>query len=203
MKKSGRFLMLLVAVLCCMAFSATAVYADTDGTELQVSQPMTLELQLGPQWAGVEFQLKTDAGLYPGTIIVSEDGVLRTELGGSSNYTLSCIDSALAAPAPDSTQAPATPEPDDTPAEAPIDETTAPEETPPVEETPAGEQTPSEDEQAEESTVGGIPVKHLILFGGGLILAIAGLVAIRIVKKRRAVSGGSRSDDYDDDDEDY
>lgn len=84
MKNNSFLLTFLAALMCCMLLSAGIVYADTDGTELQVSQPMTLELQLGPQWAGVEFQLKTDAGLYPGTIIVGEDGVLRTELGGST-----------------------------------------------------------------------------------------------------------------------
>lgn len=203
MKNNSFLLTFLAALMCCMLLSAGIVYADTDGTELQVSQPMTLELQLGPQWAGVEFQLKTDAGLYPGTIIVGEDGVLRTELGGSSNYTLSCIDSSVVAPAPDGAQAPATPEPDDTLTEAPTEDTAAQEEAPSAEETPTGEQTPSKDEQTEESTVGGIPVKHLILFGGGLILAVGGLVAIRIVKKRRATSGGNRSDNYDEEDEDY
>ena len=50
-------------------------------------QPQNLEIQLGEAWAGVEFELKTDAGMYPGVIIVGEDGVLRLEIGGSENYT--------------------------------------------------------------------------------------------------------------------
>ena len=63
----------------------------TDGTEIQVMEAEQLELQLGKEWAGTEFQLKTDAGLYPGTITVGEDGVLRTELGGSTRYILTCM----------------------------------------------------------------------------------------------------------------
>ena len=31
---------------------------DTDGTELQVAQPVVLQIQLGQQWSGTEFQLK-------------------------------------------------------------------------------------------------------------------------------------------------
>ena len=84
----------MLALLCCILMCTGVVYAtgdDTDGTELQVAQPVILEVQLGPQWAGVEFQLKTDAGLYPGTIAVGQDGILRTELGNSGSYVLSCL----------------------------------------------------------------------------------------------------------------
>jgi hypothetical protein len=48
MKNNSFLLTFLAALMCCMLLSAGIVYADTDGTELQVSQPMTLELQLGP-----------------------------------------------------------------------------------------------------------------------------------------------------------
>lgn len=70
MKKMKTGIGVMLALLCCILMCTGVVYAtgdDTDGTELQVAQPVILEVQLGPQWAGVEFQLKTDAGLYPGT----------------------------------------------------------------------------------------------------------------------------------------
>ena len=82
MKKMKTGIGVMLALLCCILMCTGVVYAtgdDTDGTELQVAQPVILEVQLGPQWVGVEFQLKTDAGLYPGTIAVGQDGILRTE----------------------------------------------------------------------------------------------------------------------------
>ena len=72
MKKMKTGIGVMLALLCCILMCTGVVYAtgdDTDGTELQVAQPVILEVQLGPQWAGVEFQLKTDVGLYPGTNI--------------------------------------------------------------------------------------------------------------------------------------
>lgn len=70
MKTGKKVLAVLSLVLCFTLMSAATVYADTDGTELQVEQPSTLELQLGSAWAGVAFELKTDSGLYPGTVVV-------------------------------------------------------------------------------------------------------------------------------------
>ena len=80
MKKMKTGIGVMLALLCCILMCTGVVYAtgdDTDGTELQVAQPVILEVQLGPQWVGVEFQLKTDVGLYPGTIAVGQDGILR------------------------------------------------------------------------------------------------------------------------------
>ena len=62
MKKMKTGIGVMLALLCCILMCTGVVYAagdDTDGTELQVAQPVILEVQLGPQWAGVEFQLKT------------------------------------------------------------------------------------------------------------------------------------------------
>lgn len=72
----------------------------TDGTELQVMEAEKLEVQLGVDWAGTEFQLKTDAGLYQGTITIYQDGVLRLEIGASKYYVLSCMNSLVSAPVP-------------------------------------------------------------------------------------------------------
>ena len=103
MKKMKTGIGVMLALLCCILMCTGVVYAtgdDTDGTELQVAQPVILEVQLGPQWVGVEFQLKTDAGLYPGTIAVGQDGILRTELGNSGSYVLSCLTLNAAVPSP-------------------------------------------------------------------------------------------------------
>lgn len=179
----------VVAALCTMLLSAGTVSADTNGTELQVAQPSQLEIQLGPEWAGVEFQMRTDAGIYPGVITVDETGVLRTEIGGSTSYILSSMNSSVAVPTPDeTTQAPATTEPDSVGTDTSLE----------ISET---ENNPEDSEQAqdEKATIAGIPIQHLIFFGGGMVLAIGSLIALRIVKKRNV----NRYDDQKDDDDDF
>ena len=168
---------LAVMVMSLMALNA---YADTDGTELQVAEPSQLTIQLGPDWAGVEFQLRTDAGVYPGTVMVDKSGVLSLEIGGSSTYELSCLGSPQAAP---------TPEPE--PSKAPESE---PAETEPAT-TSADTVTPTPDEAVDALTVYGIPVVHLAVFGGGLLVAIVLLIALRFSRRRRR-----RWDEYDEDD---
>jgi len=49
-----------------------------------------------------------------------------------------------------------------------------------------------------DGTVSGIPVAHLALFGGGLIVAVAALIGIHIFQKRRE---GSCAEDDDENDE--
>lgn len=75
---------------------------DTDGTELQIMQPSQLEIRLGSDWAGAEFELETDVGEYPGTVPVSIDGTLSMELGGSETYVLRLVETP-AAPAVEAT----------------------------------------------------------------------------------------------------
>ena len=90
------------AVTAVLAFMLSAplslpVHAEkqgTDGTEVQVVQPEELEVRLGKEWAGIRFTLETDAGKYPGTVTVGEDGVLRAQIGGSSRYLFSVTGSA-------------------------------------------------------------------------------------------------------------
>ena len=84
-------LILTLLILTCISSVVIPVYADTDGTELQVVEPQKLEIQLGQSWAGVEFTLKTDAGMYPNAIPVDETGVLKLEIGGSKSYVLTAI----------------------------------------------------------------------------------------------------------------
>ena len=87
---------LILAMLCilCFPIPASAVSQGTDGTELQVMKPQNFQIHLGEEWAGIGFELTTDAGKYPGVIPVGEDGVLRLEIGGSENYILFCLNSS-------------------------------------------------------------------------------------------------------------
>ena len=188
--KIAKAVALILAMVCLLCFPvpASAASQGTDGTELEVIQPQNLEIQLGEAWAGVDFELRTDAGMYPGVIIVGEDGILRLEIGGSENYILSCLNSSVDIPIPGET--------------APAEEVTEPvadasEETDPAAETEEAETVPSESlpEETQEGTLGGIPVKHLVLFGGGLILAIGALVGINFYQKRSGKRAGSEDDD--------
>ncbi len=171
------------AMLAVMAMSLMALnaHADTDGTELQIVEPSQLTIQLGPEWAGVEFQLRTDAGVYPGTVVVDESGVLSLEIGGSSTYELSCLGSPQTVPTPE-------PEPSEAPESEPAETEQA------TTSTDTAAQTP--DEGGNELTVYGIPVIHLAVFGGGLLAAIVFLIALRFSRRRRRCW-----DEYDEDDD--
>ena len=188
--KIAKAVALVLAMVCifCFPVPASATAQGTDGTELEVIQPQNLEIQLRESWAGVEFELKTDAGMYPGVITVGEDGVLRLEIGGSENYILSCLNSSVEIPGPGEPETAATeeaPATDATEGEQSVDATEG-EETQPTETVPAEE---------EEGTVAGIPVMHIALFGGGLIVAIGALVGINFYQKRSGKSNKSEEDD--------
>lgn len=188
----GLMLAMLFGILMCTGV-AYATGDDTDGTELQVAQPVILEVQLGPQWAGVEFQLKTDAGLYPGTIAVGQDGILRTELGSSGSYVLSCQNSEVAVPNPNDTQN--------------LDMTEQATVTPVTGSAVSGTENTdgtvqgTENQDSGSSTVGEIPVMHLVLFGGGLLLAVGALVAMHLIRNRHPVERPPYDSDDEDDDE--
>lgn len=177
-KRKAFAAMLAVMVMSLMALNA---HADTDGTELQVAEPSQLTIQLGPEWAGVEFRLRTDAGVYPGTVVVDESGVLSLEIGGSSTYELSCLGSPQTVP-----------NPEQAPSEALERE---PAETEPTT-TSTDTVAPTPDESGDELTVYGIPVVHLAVFGGGLLVAIIFLITLRFSRRRRR-----RWDEYDEDDD--
>lgn len=171
-RKWQSLLFMVVTILALMIPQTVFATGGTDGTELQVAEPEMLEIQLGTDWAGVEFELKTDAGVYPGDVIVGEDGVLRLEIGGSKSYILTCMNSSVAIP--DSEQAPATTEDSD-------------------------ESSTEETETAEENAVAGIPTMHLILFGGGMVIAIGTLVGLYVVKRRKQLDPQYQDDDEEDD----
>ena len=149
MKKTKTGIGVMLALLCCILMCTGVVYAtgdDTDGTELQVAQPVILEVQLGPQWAAVP---------SPGDI-----------------------------PSPDVTQQEQEPLTTDS-----------------AENADAASQNVQEQDTG-RPTVGGIPVMHIILFGGGLLLAAGSLVAMRFIRNRRPSERSPYDPDDEDDDED-
>jgi len=181
---------LVLALMCILTFpiGVSAASQGTNGDEMQVATPEKLEIHLGQEWAGVTFELTTDYGKYPDPIPVGEDGVLRLEIGGSSSYVLSCLSSET---------------------EAPASSETSPSENAPSESTPAEDATVSKDElediedvtptepTEEDGKVAGIPVSHIIMFGGGLLVAVGALIGINYFQKRRA----NASSEYDENDE--
>ena len=224
MKKRILQIFLLAAVIL---FSGSflprpCVFADTDGSEIIVVQPEKLEIQLGMDWIGAEFQLKTDHGLYPNLIPVGNDGVLRLEIGGSGSYILSCVSTGRTMPVsrPEAYYTPAplqsvppsapvyTPEyvaPAPESVVYPVSETTLPQDTEPE----AGysdeaaydndfyyEEPYDEYYEYEDILIAGIPLKHALFFIIGLLTCISILVALQIASVRI-----SEDDDFDDNDE--
>lgn len=99
-----RLTALLLAFALMLALSPAAL-ADTDENTPRITQqPDQLVLQLGVRWAGVEFELRTDAGRFPVPVVVNESGVLTMDLGGSTTYTLSCMESSVPVPSPEPEQ---------------------------------------------------------------------------------------------------
>ena len=164
---------LLIALAICPSIAyAVGDGVDTDDGEIQITaEPDQLVLQLGPQWAGVEFELKTDAGVYPAPVVMDSSGSLTMDLGGSHTYILSCLASSVAAPVP-------------------TQPTTAAA-------TPAASADSGDTTTASEHARTGVPVGILILFLCGLIGAAGSLFAMRHLKRHRE----SYRDDAADDDE--
>ena len=187
-------LVLSLVCILCFPVPAAATAQGTDGTELEVIQPQNLEIQLGESWAGVEFELKTDAGMYPGVIIVGEDGVLRLEIGGSENYILSCVNSTVEIPIPGEILPAAedTVHADESGTEA-VDELD-----PTADPTEGTVPAQTETESEAEGTIAGIPIAHIALFGGGLVIAVGGLIGIHFYQKKRE---SNRTDEDDENDE--
>ena len=167
-KRASRICLSLLAVVMLMATLCPTSQADTDGTEPQITQqPDQLVLQLGTRWAGVEFELRTDAGVFPAPIVVDENGVLTMDLGGSTTYTLSCINSTVPIPDPPAEQVPDTQQQPDSSAQQPSGQVQQPQE-----QVPAGEPA-------------GVPIAPMVVFFVGLACGIGGLVALYFAKRRR------------------
>ncbi|MBQ7033666.1 MAG: hypothetical protein IJN25_08435 [Clostridia bacterium] len=155
-----------ILMLCCSMTTAFAAQG-TDGDELHVVEAQQLEIQLGTEWAGVEFMLRTDAGVYPGVIPVDETGVLSLEIGGSKTYILSCLQSSVAIPDVSLLQAPVT-----------------------------GETEPDKDDLVDiKDKEPAVPTAHIIMFVGGIIVAVGILIAIYISNKNRQIVQDDEEDD--------
>ena len=191
--KTRLVLSLILTSILLFTLSVPALARDgTDGTELQIAIPEQLEIQLGTAWAGVEFQLKTDSGMYPGTIPVGNDGVLRLEIGGSSSYQLTCLGSKAPAPTPEPTP---TVEPTAVPtfSPAPTLDVSSEAEEPPLQ----AQITVSEVEPVDPGfTLRDIPAWQLGLFGGGMAVAVVVLIVLAVLKKRRGSDPDEDDDDY-------
>lgn len=162
--------MALVLALC------PAALADTSPDTPRITQqPDQLILQLGARWAGVEFELRTDAGVFPAPVMVDASGVLTMDLGGSTTYTLSCLDSTV-------------PIPDPAPTQAPTGEGQP--EQPEQQDTQQPATAPSEPRQ-------GVPILYMAVFLGGLALAVGGLAALYISKRRLQAA----EEEWEDEDE--
>lgn len=210
MKWKTKLLTLAASVMLCtvrlLPWSSVA-YVAPEAEPVKTAIADKLIIQLGPDWAGVEFELTTDMGKFPGVIVVSDAGVLSMELADSSTYTLSCLNSKVKAPAaPEAVVAPSpelqpavptdlqTATPDEHPSAAdPIigDNETEPNSTAPAD----APDTSAIDETAPAHAENDrIPTMPLVLFIGGTVLCVGGLITMRILKKRC---------EYDDEDEDY
>ena len=165
MTTQRRLRVTLLTAMCLAMCLCTTAFADTDGTEPKITQqPDQLVLQLGTRWAGVEFELRTDADIFPAPIVVDESGVLTMDLGGSTTYTLSCINSTVPIPDPPSELAP--------------DSQQQPESAEQVQE-------PQEQEHTGNTEGSGIPIVPMVVFFVGLASGIGGLVALYFAKQRR------------------
>ena len=170
---SGKFVIWLIAFLVACAANPACTYADTDGTEIQISdQPEHLTLQLGPQWAGVEFQLRTDEGIFPVPVVVNQSGILQMDLGGSKTYILSCLSSAVTVSKPEQS----------------ID-TPTPSVPPP---TPPGENT-GELVVAKAS----MPAGFLILFVIAFTAAVGGLIELWYYLRRKRTANHKDENDFE------
>lgn len=165
--KTKIFSMVFAILMLCASITTVFAAQGTNGDELHVAEAQELEIQLGTEWSGVEFMLRTDAGVYPGTITVNDNGVLSLEIGGSKNYTLSCIHSSSNNANLTLLQAPVTNE-------------------------------PLEDKTVSiEDNNSAIPIPHIIMFVGGIVIAVGILIAIYISgKNREIVQDDEENDDF-------
>ena len=196
-KTLQRILFAFTLLFALTFLSPPMAHADMDGTEIQVLQPERLEIQLGTAWAGVEFQLRTDSGLYPDPIPVGEDGILRLEIGGSSSYILSCMGLSNAIPMvePENYGELATVEFPETTSEAAESDNPVPPEATEA----SAEETPSTVQETPHpvKTVAGIPVKHVIFFGAGILICVTVLVGLKLAAVNREDDADEDFDDYD------
>lgn len=79
--KKKMLILAMALIVCAVSILpwTQVAYATPDAEPTKTTIADKLILQLGPDWAGVEFELVTDVGKYPGTIVVDNTGVLALE----------------------------------------------------------------------------------------------------------------------------
>ena len=172
-----------------IASTVLIVYADTDGNELKITnQPDKLVIQLGADFAGAEFELKLDSGVFPVPVKADSSGVITMELGGSKTYTLTRMTSAAVVKSTEAITNPA-------------DIAQSNSDNPPEMETNTiivSEEINTTDSNGKiEVPDNSIPILPLILFLGGFIVAVIVLLAMRYMKKRREYYGNDDDYEYD------
>lgn len=234
-KKSVNAAMMIIAAFLALNLYSHVNASDkqgTEGTEMNAYEAEELEVYLGPDWSGKEFKLETDAGIYPNAVTVGEDGVLRIEIGGSKNYKLTIMDDGKGVTPPKDDVSENTDSKDLNTSDNKSSETenstdgkkddSAKDHTNEVTQPPVNDEGISYAEKnkdnevnvewtkkeadKKEFTVLGIPLKHLIIFIIGMIIAVDGLIVINLIQKRRKEDYEERyyNDEYEDsDDEEY
>jgi len=135
---------------------------------------------------------------------VGEDGVLRVEIGGSENYLLTCLACQVEVPSPEDLEAvEETADPEATIAEG--TEATEAETIEATEESQAATEGTDAPEvtvdvtdpeaQNEPAMIGNVPVAHVVIFVGGLVIAIALLVFMQMHQKNRQAADAEEDDD--------
>ena len=83
--KKKMLILAMALIVCAVSILpwTQVAYATPDAEPTKTTIADKLILRLGPNWAGVEFELSTDMGKYPGAIIVGDNGVLTLELADS------------------------------------------------------------------------------------------------------------------------
>ena len=182
---------LILSLICLLSFpvQASAASQGTEGTEQGIAKAEKLEIFLGEAWAGVEFQLRTDAGKYPDPIPVGENGVLSLEIGGSEHYFLTCQATRTEAPVPEDESVSG----NETLAEGETLESTEETAEDTVETTDAT--TEATEVIVEQIPDEGIPTSTVVIFAVGLLLAIAALVLLHMHQKRNSAQECDADDD--------
>ena len=182
---------LILSLICLLSFpvQASAASQGTEGTEQGIAKAEKLEIFLGEAWAGVEFQLRTDAGKYPDPIPVGENGVLSLEIGGSEHYFLTCQATRTEAPVPEDESVSG----NETLAEGETLESTEETAEDTVETTDAT--TEATEVIVEQIPDDGIPTSTVVIFAVGLLLAIAALVLMHMHQKRNSAQECDADDD--------
>lgn len=179
-------LILSLACLLCFPVQASAAAQGTNGTEQEIMQPQQLEIFLGEAWAGVEFQLRTDAGKYPDPIPVGENGILSLEIGGSEHYYLTCQATRIEAPLPEAESVETTDSSEETLEDTSIDWTMTDE---------TSVETGTTEVTIDEDSGNTIPVSQIVIFACGLLLAIAALILLQMHQKRNNAQQAETDDD--------